>query len=159
MTILCDVPRHALQVWFGQAAKGKSLSAAEPIRNVELLIDGGPVPPRLVALHFVRGGFVLPPLLTGVGVWAGGFAFKCERTQTEIRFTLGYGGLDGKPLEIFPGVIIHLEGVPDPRDGCPILSRFWIHRDSFTVQWEADQFELILDADILKDTSLKSFAR
>jgi len=93
MILSCDPPRHAFLIHF---AKRQQPHPIQTFRfdyrgaQAEIAVDPRPVPPSLVAIHFVRHGFRLPFILPGAEFSVKSFHLEFGRRDNQCFFHFSY---------------------------------------------------------------------
>ncbi len=170
MILSCDPPRHAFLIHFGkrqQPCSVKTLVSSYHGALVEIALNTQSQPISLVAVHFVRHGFLLPFINSRDELSINSFDFQSGYRQNLYFFDFVYephGSEEFEEWEAFPGLTVLVSRLshfgPDSpimiKDR-PVLHGLQVDMEALKVDIDMSEFIVECGADNLKDVPVTLF--
>jgi hypothetical protein len=167
MILSCDPPRHAFLIHFGKRQQPQSIQTFESEYHgarVQIALNPESVPPRLVAIHFVRHGFRLPFVGPIDKFSTHLFHLQSGRHHNQYFFHFVCEPRDCQEWQIYPGLTVLVSEPPGfgadsthtVKDR-PILHGLLVDTNALEVDIDMREFVFEFGSDNLKDVSVSLF--
>jgi len=166
MILSCDPPRHAFLIHFGKRHQPDSIQTLQFEHHgarVQIALNPDSVPPTLVAIHFVRHGFLLP--FVGLNNSATNhFYIQSGCRQNRHFFHFSYEPRDCQEWRAAPGLTVLIS--EPPRSGShsthsvenrPVLHGVLVDLEVLQVDVDMSEFVFEFSVDNLKDVPVTLF--
>lgn len=163
MVLSCDLPRNAFLIHFGPRRQMNALheiTCRAEGSPVQIALDRAWDPPTLVAIHFVRHGFLLPFANPSDKFSTSDFHLSQKVGRERYNFNFQFDETAPRRCEIFPGLTILTSDPPEwlIRDRKkPLLCGFEVDKNLLRLEIDSDDFTFEFGVDLLKDVSPQLF--
>ncbi|MGO8759279.1 MAG: hypothetical protein ACLQG3_14265 [Terracidiphilus sp.] len=163
MILSCDPGRHAFLIHFGPR---RQLNALDEVACrcegalVEIALDRASTPPTLVAIHFVRHGFLLPFVNPSDKFSTSDFHLSHRVSGERYSFCFKFEAAGSHRFEAFPGLTILTSDPPEwlvQDKKKPLLCGFEVDKNLLRLELDHDDFTFEFGTDLLKDVSVQLF--